>query len=396
MNAAKVDLNAMDDAAIQEFMHSIPKTDLHCHLDGSMRIATVSELASIPENRALAEKLGYSLPEDTSEENLGKLLFPGHDCESLEDYLLAFDITCGVLQSPENLERAAYELAMDCYAENIWYLEVRFAPQRHIHDDLDGMEVLRAVDRGLERAEKETEGGIRSTIIVCAMRHYSEDISFYHRKVRDVYPFSTAKELGSHCSLETARLAVEAKKQGLYRVVAFDLAGPEANFPPSHHTKAFYEIINVLMASTVHAGEGYGPKSIREAVAYLNANRIGHGTRVLDEEDHQLLHYLRDHRIAVEVCLTSNLQTKAIKSLDEHPWRTFLDSEVRAPLCTDNRLVSGVTLTHEYVLAHKHFKFTNNELRRTILYGFKSAFAPYSERRELLLKAKHRLGELGL
>jgi adenosine deaminase len=396
MNGAKIDLNTLDEAAIQEFMFALPKTDLHCHLDGSMRISTVRELAKTPENRALAESLGYSLPEDCSEKNLSKLLFPGHDCESLEDYLLAFDITCGVLQNAENLERAAYELAIDCYAENIWYLEVRFAPQRHIHDHLNGMEVMKAVDRGLDRAEKETKGGIKSRIIVCAMRHYAEGISYYHRKVREVYPYSTAKELASHCSLETARLAVQARKAGLYRIVAFDLAGPEANFPPSHHTKAFYEITNVLMASTVHAGEGYGPKSIREAITHLNANRIGHGTRVLEEDNLCLLHYLRDRRIAVEVCLTSNLQTKAISSLDKHPWRAFLDNEIRAPLCTDNRLVSGVTLTHEYILAHKHFNFTRNELRRTILYGFKSAFVAYADRRELLLKAKQRLVELGL
>lgn len=389
-------LAGLNEDQLYDFMKSLPKTDLHCHLDGSMRIATVAELAARPEARALAERLGYRLPDDVSEANLGRLLDPGVDCQSLEDYLLAFDITCAVLQSPENLERAAYELAMDCYAENIWYLEVRFAPQRHIHEDFDGMEVLRAVDRGLARAEEETGGGITSTVIVCAMRHYAEEISHYHRSVRDVYRFSTAKELGSHCSLETARLAVEARRAGLERVVAFDLAGPEANFPPSHHTKAFYEISNELMCATVHAGEAYGPESIRDAITYLNAHRIGHGTRVLEEADDSLLNYIRDRRIAIEVCFTSNLQTRAIEKLDDHPWRTLLAQEVRATLCTDNRLVSGITLTDEYVLAHKHFGFSPDELRRTVLYGYKSAFVKYETRRELLLRAKNKLVELGL
>jgi adenosine deaminase len=165
---------------------------------------------------------------------------------------------------------------------------------------------------------------------------------------------------------------------------------------PSHHTKAFYEISNALLNATVHAGEAYGPESILEAICYLNAQRIGHGTRVMENNSSRLLEYIRDRRIGVEVCLTSNLQTKAIDSLEKHPYRTFIEQEVRAPLCTDNRLVSGVDLTHEYVLAHKTFNFTPDELRRTILYGFKSAFCSYADRRDLLLRAKQRLIELGL
>jgi len=389
-----VDLAALEGEALVDFMRSLPKTDLHCHLDGSVRISTICDLARDKGNRALAERLGYWLPEEIEEEAMGTMLYPGKDCKSLEDYLRAFDVICAVLQTPESLERVAYELAVDCAAENIRYLEVRFAPQRHIHDDFSGMQVLEAVDRGLARAEAECN--IKTAIIVCAMRHYAEGIGYYHRRVREVYEYSTPKELASHCSLEIARLAVAAKKNGLPRVVAFDLAGPEANFPPSHHTLAFYEIINNLMCSTVHAGEAYGPKSIRDAVTYLNANRIGHGTRVLDEGDGELLGFLRDQRIAVEVCLTSNLQTKAIKSLDDHPFRSFLEAEVRASLCTDNRLVSGVTLTDEYVLAQKAFRFSAKELRRTVLYGFKAAFVSYQDRRKLLLEAKQELISLGL
>lgn len=390
-----VDLSRLTKAERHELFLALPKTDLHCHLDGSLRVKTVAELCRDKPTRALAERLGYHLPTDTDEERLGKVLCPGLGCSSLEEYLQPFDIICGVLQTREHLARAAYELAMDCAAENIWYLEIRFAPQRHIHPELSGIEVIRAVDEGLARAEKETKGRVLTGILICAMRNYHESISDYHRRVRTVFPYATARELGSDCSLAAARLAVEAKRAGVERVVGFDLAGAEANFPPSHHRQAFEWCIDNFLNITVHAGEGYGPASIQEAVTHLNAQRIGHGTRMLEEGD-GLMTYLRDRRVAVEVCLTSNLQTKAIKGLDDHPFRRLLDEEVRAPLCTDNRMVSDVSLTHEYELAYEHFGLTPKEIRRTVLYGFKAAFVAYEKRRQLLLAAKARLRELGL
>lgn len=390
-----LDLDELSAHERHELFLALPKTDLHCHLDGSLRVRTVGELARDPHVRALADKLGYRLPTDTSEESLTKVLAPGLGCKSLEEYLLPFDIICGVLQTKEALARAAYELAIDAAAENVWYLEVRFAPQRHIHAELSGLDVLRAVDDGLRRAEQETGGRILTAILVCAMRNYHESISDYHRKVRAVFPYAAPRELGSMCSLAAARLAVEAKRAGVERVVGFDLAGAEANFPPSHHRDAFSWCIDNFLNITVHAGEGYGPASVQEAVTHLNAQRIGHGTRILEQGD-GLLTYLRDRRVAVEVCLTSNLQTKAIGSLDEHPFRRFLQDELRAPLCTDNRLVSNVTLTHEYELAWSHFKLTPREIRKTVLYGFKAAFVTYAKRRHLLLAAKARLRELGL
>ncbi len=389
-----VDLARLNDAQRLELFRALPKTDLHCHLDGSLRVETVAELAADPQVRALAERLGYALPEDTDPEALRKVLMPGLDCQSLEEYLLPFDVICGVLQTPETLERAAYELACDAAAENVWYLEVRFAPQRHIHADLSGVDVLRAVDAGLARAERETGGRVQSAILVCAMRNFHESIGDYHRKVRAVFPHATDRELGSFCSLGAARLAVAAKEAGVERIVGFDLAGAEASYPPSHHREAFHWCIDNFLNITVHAGEGYGPASIQEAVTYLNAQRIGHGTRILEEGD-GLLRYLRDRRVTVEVCLSSNLQTKAIPSLDQHPFRSMLEEEVRAPLCTDNRLVSGIDLTNEYRLAWEHFRLTPREIRKTILYGFKAAFVPYERRRQLLLAAKARLRELG-
>jgi adenosine deaminase len=391
-----IEIDKLSKADRRALFHALPKTDLHCHLDGSLRVATVAELAQDKQVRALAEKLGYTLPEDCTERTLERVLRPGIDCKSLVEYLLPFDIICGVLQTQDTLARAAYELAIDAAKENCWYLEVRFAPQRHINDDLDGLAVLQAVDRGLAKAEQEMKGRLQTGIIVCAMRHFDERIGYYHRRVRESYRYSTAKELASHCSLEVARLAAEARKRGLTRVVAFDLAGPEENFPPGHHRDAFNEIINNLMSITVHAGEGYGPASIKQAVTHLNAHRIGHGTRLLEDSNMDLLEFLRDHRVAIEICLTSNLQTKAVRSLNDHPFRKLLDEEMRVPLCTDNRLVSDVTITDEYELAYEHFKLTPKELRRVVLYGFKAAFVPYQERRRLLLAAKAKLRELGL
>jgi adenosine deaminase len=387
------DLEQLSAAERQTLFHALPKTDLHCHLDGSLRVETVAELVADKSVRALAERLGYTLPTETDPEALRKILCPGLGCSSLEEYLLPFDVICGVLQTAEALERSAYELAMDCAEENVWYLEVRFAPQRHIHPDLSGLDVLRAVDAGLARAEKES--GILTAILVCAMRNYHESIGYYHRRVRTTFPYANERELGSQCSLAAARLAVDAKRQGVDRVVGFDLAGAEANYPPSHHREAFHQCIDSFLNITVHAGEGYGPESIQEAVTYLNAQRVGHGTRVL-EHGPGLLSYLRDRRVAVEVCFTSNLQTKAINGLEEHPFRAMLDQEVRAPLCTDNRMVSDISLTDEYVTAWDHFHLTPREIRKTVLYGFKAAFVPYERRRQLLLAAKARLRELGL
>ena len=395
MPNAPVDLHALSAAERETLFRELPKTDLHCHLDGSLRIETVSELASDPQVRKLAASLGYTLPEDTSPEHFAKILSPGVDCASLEQYLLPFDVICGVLQTAEALERAAYELAIDCAAENVWYLELRFAPQRHIHDALSGVEVLQAVDRGLARAEQDTKGKIRCTILVCAMRNFHESIGRLFADVRNAFPYSGESELASALSLAAARIAVEGKQAGASRVVGFDLAGAEAGHPPSDHREAFHWCIDNLLNITVHAGEGYGPASIKEAVTYLNAQRIGHGTRVL-EEGPDLLRYLRDRRVTVEICLTSNLQTKAVETLADHPFRRMLDEEVRAPLCTDNRLVSGVTLTDEYRLAWEHFDLSPREIRKTVLYGFKAAFVPYEERRHLLLAAKARLRELGL
>jgi adenosine deaminase len=285
---------------------------------------------------------------------------------------------------------------MDAYAENVWYVEVRFAPMRHVNPYMDGRKVIACVDRGLDRAEKATGGNIVTGIVICAMRNFVKDMSNYHADISRLYQFSTTRELAQQVSLETARLAVACRQEGINRIVGFDLAGPEKNYPPHHHAEAFHEIMNSLMNITVHAGEAYGPPSVQQAVTYLSAHRIGHGTRLCEKGGEALLEYVRDHRILIEICLTSNLQTGAARSLASHPFRALLDREIRVSLCTDNRLISNTTVTDELLLAHRAFGMDASEIRRTLLYGFKAAFLPYDERRRLLLKARAALRQTGI
>jgi adenosine deaminase len=228
------------------------------------------------------------------------------------------------------------------------------------------------------------------------MRNFGRELSPYYASLAQMHPHCTPKELAQLVCLETARLAVRCREQGMPRIVGFDLAGAERNHPPHHYTQAFYQIINALMNITVHAGEAYGPESVRQAVCYLGANRIGHGTRLVGKQAQKLVDYIRDHRILVEVCLTSNLQTKAVSHLSRHPFKEFLDSEVRVTLCTDNRLISDTTVTNELFLATRAYNLNAHDVRRTILYGFKGAFLPYDKRRKLLLEARAELRTLGL
>lgn len=239
------------------FIHSLPKAELHCHLDGSLRVNTIL---------GLAKDQGVDLPAKTADE-LRKLLEVGEDCKSLKEYLQPFTITNSVMQTEEALSRTTYELAQDCAEENIRYLEIRFSPILHVDKGLKLTEVVDAVLRGKAKAEKELD--IKIGIIICGIRH-----------------------INPGNSLKLAELCVAYKNRG---VVGFDLAGAEENFPAKAHKEAFYLIINNNINATVHAGEAYGPESIHQAIHYVSANRIGHGTRL--KEDSDLLNYVNDHRI---------------------------------------------------------------------------------------------------
>ena len=335
----------------------LPKVELHCHLDGSLRVPTIIDLA---------EKQRVELPSHNLD-RLTKMLTIGKKRGTLEDYLEKFEITLSVLQTPESLIRTARELAEDADAENVRYMEIRYAPILHTAMGMTPQESVVAVRKGLMQAEKEF--GIKSRIIICGIRN-----------------------IGAETSLKLADLAVQFKNKG---VVGFDLAGAEENFPAKHHREAFYLILNNNINATIHAGEAFGPESIHQAVHYCGAHRIGHGTRL--KEDRSLMQYVNDHRIALEICLTSNYQTKSIRSLKYHPLKFYHDQGIRVTLNTDNRLMSGTTLTAEFQLARKLFGFNLYDFREFTITAMKSAFLRYDQRKVMIRTIAEELeGEFGL
>ncbi|HEX2723042.1 MAG TPA: adenosine deaminase [Gemmatimonadaceae bacterium] len=326
-----------------ERLRRIPKAELHCHLDGSVRPATLLELG---------REYDIRMPASSADELRDYMLVS--DAKSLEDYLKRFEITVSVMQTAEAIERIAYELGTDAAADGVRYIEVRNAPILNSRGGLDLAEALEAQIRGLERAER--DHGIIARSIVCSLR-----------------------QLPPETSLELAKLAVAYKNEG---VVAFDLAGGELGFPASVHADAFAYARRHALAVTVHAGEGDGPRSVRDAVHSCGAHRLGHATRLI--EDPELTQYVNDRRIGLEICLTSNVQTHAARSYESHPLREYFDRGMNLTLNTDNRLMSGTTLTDEYAFAAKHLDFTLDELHTIALNGFESAFLPWEQRVKLL------------
>lgn len=328
----------------KKIIKQMPKTDLHCHLDGSLRIDTILDLA---------KKQKVELPSSNPKE-LKKLLVPGLKCKSLVDYLRPFDITLSVMQEPEALYRTAFELAEDAAKENVWYLEVRYSPVLHTKKGMKLTEIVDSVLAGLKAAERKYH--IKTGVIICGMRNINPETS-----------------------IVLAELATAYKNQG---VVAFDLAGAEESYPAKHHREAFYIILNNNINCTAHAGEAYGPESVHQALHYCGAHRIGHGTRL--KEDGDLLNYVNDHRIPLEICLTSNIQTKAAKSFETHPLKFYYDYGLRVTINTDNRLISNTTVTKELALAARYADWNMNDLKTVIVAGFKSAFMPMREKAIML------------
>ncbi len=336
----------------REDIRKLPKTDLHVHLDGSLRIPTIIELA---------REQGVKLP-TFDEEALAEMLHVPEQCESLVEYLKPFDVTLSVLQEKDALTRVAYELAEDCAAENVKHLEVRYSPILHQQKKLKLTEIVEAVLDGLEMARKEFD--ISTGVIICGMRH-----------------------IEPRYSLRLAELCVAYKYKG---VCGFDLAGAEANNPAKEHREAFYLTLNNNVNCTLHAGEAYGAESISQAIHYCGAHRIGHGTRL--KEDGDLLNYVNDHRIPLEICLTSNAQTKAVERIEDHPLRFYYDYGIRVTINTDNRLMSNTTCTDELWKAARLFGFTLTDIKNIIINGFKSAFLPYREKVKLLERVLPDLG----
>lgn len=337
----------------EEMIKQLPKVELHDHLDGSLRPRTILELA---------EKEGVQLPAATPEE-LAAWFHRGADRKSLSLYLEGFAYTTALMQSRESLRRVAREHMHTLAEDNVVYGEIRFAPCLHQKQGLNIEEVVKSVLEGLDEGSQET--GVKYGLILCAMRH---------QKV----------------SLEIAELAVAFRSRG---VVGFDIAGDEFGHPPKKHLDAFQYIKNRNFNITIHAGEAFGIESIWQAVQICGAHRIGHATRLVEdmvvhgtriEKMGTLSSYILDKRIPMEICLSSNVQTGAAKSLDTHPFQIYHRNNFRVMLCTDNRLMSNTSLSKEMGLAVEYYGLDIRDLEKLSINAMKSAFIGYNERIELI------------
>jgi adenosine deaminase len=338
-----------------EMIGQAPKALLHDHLDGGLRPATVLELA---------EQVGYqNLPADDADKLASWFRTAAHS-GSLERYLEPFAHTVGVMQTPAALYRVAYECVEDLAADNVVYAEVRFAPELHIAHGLSLDDVVDAVLAGFADGEKAAGADGRTITVRClvtAMRHAAR-------------------------SLEIAELAIRVREKG---VVGFDIAGAEAGHPPTRHLDAFEYMRNHNGRFTIHAGEAFGLPSIHEAIAFCGADRLGHGVRIVDDITEnpdgtytlgRVAAIVRDKRIPLEMCPSSNVQTGAVRSIAEHPFDLLARLRFRVTVNTDNRLMSDTTMSQEMLRLVDAFGYGWSDLARFTINAMKSAFIPFDER----------------
>ncbi|MGW5386845.1 adenosine deaminase [Nocardia sp. NPDC003963] len=336
-----------------------PKALLHDHLDGGLRPATVLELAA---------DCGYDLPAQDAE-SLAHWFRDAADSGSLERYLETFTHTVAVMQTPAGLHRVARECAEDLAADGVVYAEVRFAPEQHLEQDLTLDEVVEHVLAGFAAGEAAAAAAGQPIVVRClltAMRHAAR-------------------------SREIAELAIRFRDRG---VCGFDIAGAEAGYPPTRHLDAF-EYMRVNNAHfTIHAGEAFGLPSIHEALAFCGCDRLGHGVRIVDDIEvpgavgdarlGRLAAYVRDTRVPLELCPSSNVQTGAVPSLDKHPFDLLARLRFRVTVNTDNRLMSDTTMSREMLKLHQTFGYGWSDLERFTINAMKSAFIPFPERLRII------------
>lgn len=338
-----------------DLIRQAPKALLHDHLDGGLRPGTVVELA---------DQLGYDGLPTTDVDELANWFRTQAHSGSLVRYLEPFAHTVGVMQTPEALYRVAREAVEDLSADNVVYAEIRFAPELHIDRGLSLDQVTESVLAGFVDGEKAAEAEGRPIVVRClvtAMRHAAR-------------------------SREIAELAIRFRDQG---VVGFDIAGAEAGYPPSRHLDAFECMRNNNARFTIHAGEAFGLPSIHEAIAFCGADRLGHGVRIVDDIDvhadddatlGRLASLLRDKRIPLELCPSSNVQTGAVPSIAEHPFALLARLRFRVTVNTDNRLMSDTTMSQEMLRLVEAFGYGWSDLERFTINAMKSAFIPFRER----------------
>lgn len=326
------------------------QADLHRHLDGAVRVSTIIELA---------REQGVALPTMDADE-LRRIVTVSNDCPSLEVYLRGFGITCSVLQKAYALTRVMFEVCEDAVRDGLQYVEVRFSPVLHVNEDMGLSQVMEAVCEGKDMAEYHLP--ICARIIICGLRH-----------------------LPPKTTMALAQVAYRYRNRG---VVAFDLAGPESGFSSVKHKEAFDVVRERLLKLTIHSGEAAGPDSIMDSIRYCGAHRIGHGVTL--GQDTALLQFVVDRRIPLECCPTSNLQTKAVQSLAEHPMRAYFDQDVLVTVNTDNPTVSGVTLSSELVVCQNEIGFQLEELVRLIDNAFRVTFLERGARNRMRAEALYK------
>ncbi|MBO2452081.1 adenosine deaminase [Actinomadura barringtoniae] len=346
----------MSDRPTLDAIRRAPKVLLHDHLDGGLRPATIVDLA---------REGGYTELPSTDADELGAWFAEASNSGSLERYLETFSHTVGVMQSADALTRVAYECAEDLAKDGVVYAEVRYAPELHTQTGMPLEQVVEAVLAGFAAGGR--DHGIRVGTLVTAMRHQAR-------------------------SMEIAELAVRYRDQG---VVGFDIAGAEAGYPPTRHLDAFEYLQRENAHFTIHAGEGFGLPSIWQAIQWCGADRLGHGVRIIDDitgadapepELGRLAAYVRDKRIPLEMCPTSNIQTGAAKSIAEHPIGLLRRLSFRVTVNTDNRLMSGTTLSEEFAKLVDAFGYDWSDLRWFTVNAMKSAFIGFDERLEFINK----------
>jgi adenosine deaminase len=343
----------------RELIERAPKVLLHDHLDGGLRPATVVELA---------REIGYSSLPTSDPAELAAWFVADEPGGDLVRYLEGFAHTTAVMQTRDQLERVASECALDLARDGVVYAEVRFAPELHTRARLTHAEVVAAVLAGFAHG-------------TAAARHEGHTII-----VRTI--LSAMRQ--AHLSEEIAALAVAFRDEG---VCGFDIAGPEDGFPPTHHLRAFHLIQRENFHLTIHAGEAFGLPSIWEAVQFCDAERLGHGVRIVDDIIHhgdddvvlgRLANYVRDRRIPLEVCPTSNVHTGAARSIAEHPIELLRRLRFRVCVNTDNRLMSGITLSDEFAACAEAFDWTLADMEWLTLNAAKSTFYPFDQRLTLI------------
>jgi adenosine deaminase len=343
----------------EDVIRRAPKALLHDHLDGGLRPATIVELAA---------ETGYDALPTTDPEALGRWFIEAADSGSLERYLETFAHTVGVMQTPGALARVASECAQDLAADGVVYAEVRFAPELHVGQGLTLTEVIDAVLEGFAEGERLAAAAGHRIIVRTLL---------------------TAMRTAAR-SREIAELVVAYRDRG---VVGFDIAGAEAGFPPSRHLDAFEFLRGESCHITIHAGEAFGLPSIHEAVAFCGCERLGHGVRIVDDIEvdaageatlGRLAGYVRDLRIPLELCPSSNVQTGAASSIAEHPIGLLSRLRFRVTVNTDNRLMSGTSMTHEMLLLSEAFGWGLDEMRWVTVNALKSSFLPFNERLALI------------